>query len=83
MTILEWDEFLLNVIENEKVSADKHTPIQYLLHKQESPTTTADLSAVLSRLEVRAIQVPLEGSKYYTNNKVFYLKLFQSTNVSV
>ena len=70
-------------MENEKVSSNKHTPIQYLLHEQESPTTTSDFSAGFSRLEVRALQVPLEGSTYDTNNNYLYLKLFQSKNLSV
>ena len=31
-TILpEWDDFLLNVMENDKLSVDKHTTIQYPL----------------------------------------------------
>ena len=38
-----WDDFLLNMMENEKLSADNYTPIQYLLLKQEASTTTADL----------------------------------------
>ena len=30
-------------MDNDALSADKHTPIQYLLQKQEAHTTTADL----------------------------------------
>ena len=39
----EWGDFMLNVMENEKFSADNHTPIKYLLRKQEAPTMIADL----------------------------------------
>ena len=49
-TFPEWDDFMLNVMENEKLSADKHTPIQYLLCKQEAPMKTDDLLASLSYL---------------------------------
>ena len=70
-------------MKNENLLADKHTPIKYLLHKYEVPTETADLPAGLNRLEVRALQVNLEGSAYDAKNKDFYSKLFQSTNVSV
>ena len=70
-------------MDNEKSSATSHTPIQYLLQKQEAPMTTAYLPAGFSRLEVQALQVTLEGSSYNANNKYFYFKLFQSTNVSV
>ena len=34
---------MLNEMDNEKSSATSHTPIQYLLQKQEAHTTTADL----------------------------------------
>ena len=51
-TFPEWYDFLLNVTENEKLSGDNHTPIQYLLHKQEASTTTDYLPADISRLEV-------------------------------
>ena len=33
MTFTEWDDYLLNMMENEKFSANKHTPIQYLIRK--------------------------------------------------
>ena len=33
-TFPEWDGFLLNVMQNDKFSANKHTPIQYLLRNQ-------------------------------------------------
>ena len=48
--LLKWDDFLLNVMDNEKLTADKYTPIQYLLCKQEALTTTADLPYGLIRL---------------------------------
>ena len=51
-TLSEWDDFLLNVMENKKFLSDKHTPIKYLLRKQEATTATDDLPAGLSRLEV-------------------------------
>ena len=70
-------------MENDKFSADKHTPIQYLLRKDEVPTETADLPAGINRLDIRSLQVTLEGSSYDAYNKDFYSKLFQSTDVSV
>ena len=48
-TLPEWDGFLLNVMNNDKFSSNKHNTIQYLLHKQEAPTTTAYLPAGLGR----------------------------------
>ena len=70
-------------MDNEKISADNRTPIQYLLRKNEAHTTTAYLPAGFIRLEVQALQVPLEISAYNAKNKDFYLNIFQSTNVSV
>ena len=48
---------MLNVMENNKFSADKHTPIQYPLRKEEAPTTTADIPSGLNRIEVWALRV--------------------------
>ena len=67
---------------NDKFLADKHIMIHYLLCTQEVLTTTADIPSGLSRLEVRALWVPLEGLLYDANNKDFYSKTFQSMNVS-
>ena len=44
MTFLEWDDFQLNVMDNDKFLADKYNPIQYLVHKDEAPTATAGLN---------------------------------------
>ena len=76
-TFLEWDDFLLDVIENDKLSTDNHITIQYLLREQEAPTTTSDIPDGLNHLEVLALQVPLEGSAYDANNKELYSKLFR------
>ena len=71
------------MVENEIFLADKHTPIQYLLRKQESPMITADLPAGLSRIEVSSLQVSLEVLAYDANNKDFYWNIFQLMNLSV
>ena len=47
------------------------------------PTVPDDLPDGLRRLEVRELHVTLEGLVYAANNKDFYSKLFQSTNISV
>ena len=39
----EWDDFMLNVMENEKFYSDKKTPIHCLLCKEEEPNATADI----------------------------------------
>ena len=70
-------------MDNDKFSDDTHTLIQYLLRKDEAPTETSDIPDGINRVEVRALQVTSEGSTYDTNNNDLYLKLFQSTNVSV
>ena len=54
-TFPEQDDFLLNVMNNDKFLADKHIMIHYLLCTQEVLTTTADIPSGLSRLEVRAL----------------------------
>ena len=47
------------------------------------PKATSDITSGLNCIYVWALQVPLEGSEYDAYNKDFYLKLFQSKNVSV
>ena len=70
-------------MENCKLFANKHTPIPYLLRKQEAPTVAANLPDIIIRLEVRALQVTLEGSAYDSDNKDLYSELFQLTYVSI
>ena len=45
--------------------------------------SAADLPGGINRVEVRALQAPLEGSANDDDKNDFYLNLFQSTNVSV
>ena len=70
-------------MDNDKFLADNHTHIQYLLHEEEAPTSTAYLPAGINRLEVQALQAPLEVSAYDANSKDLYSNLFQSTNIRV
>ena len=70
-------------MENDKYSVDKHTPIMYLLRKDETPTATADIPAGLSLLKQRCLQVPLDGSAYIADNKDLFSKLFLSTNLAI
>ena len=56
------------MMENDKVLADKKNPIQDILSEYEAPTSISDLPAGLNIIEVRALQVPLEGLTYDANN---------------
>ena len=77
---LEWEDLLLNTMENYNIQRDKHTPIVYLIREDNAPMSDADLLTGSSRIYNQIIQVPLKGLAHQEDIKELYAKLFEATN---